>query len=180
MNDIKDTELFLTEYMLKFCTDSGYLSGTLLNSADIDGKWNELAPELCADAVREFNGYPEFCLACAGFTGMAVSYLWDMDWARYNGKDYGFFRGPEGFDTMDEHILRKVMNMPEGSRKEQDCMKAMLSCSDGMKRLMFGSSIERGSADAYRLFLAAMKVMYRIGAAMELHKLGYKFEKLNA
>ena len=47
-----------------------------------------------------------------------------------------------------------------------------------MHHLMKKSTVERGTADAYRLFLTAMSVMYKIGEAIELQRLGYKFEKL--
>lgn len=178
MNTLQDRENFLTNYMLKYCTDLGYLTGTLLNSKDIDDKWQEIAPELCAEAAREFNGYPEFCLACAGFLGMAVSALWDVDWERYSGREYAFFTGPGGFDTMDEHILWQILGLKKGSAEEQDAVKRMQSCSTEMYHLMSKSTVERGTADAYRLFLSAMTVMFRLGEAIELQRLGYKFEKL--
>lgn len=178
MGTFQENEVFLTNYMLKFCTDLGFLQGILPNSGDIDGKWQEIAPDFCAEAAREFNGYPEFCLACAGFLGMAVASLWDFDWERYSSRDYDFFKGPEGFDTMDEHILWKVLNMPKGSALEQEAIKKMQSCSTEMHHLMKKSTVERGTADAYRLFLTAMSVMFKIGEAIELQRLGYKFEKL--
>lgn len=178
MATLQEREFFLTNYMLKFCTDLGFLSGTLLKSEDIDRKWQEQAPEFCAEAAREFNGYPEFCLACAGFLGMAVAAVWDLDWSRYAARDYAFFKGPGGFDTMDEHILWLLLNMPKGSPEEQSAVKKMQSCSTELYHLMNKSTVERGTADAYRMFLSAMAVMFSIGAAIELHRLGYKFEKL--
>ncbi|MGN0190711.1 MAG: hypothetical protein ACI39U_03565 [Candidatus Cryptobacteroides sp.] len=176
--NLKDTELFLTQYMLRYCTASGYLHGVLPETADIDEKWKELAPELCADAVREFNGYPEFCLACAGYMGMATAFFWDVDWERYGKEDYGFFRGPDGFDNMDEHILWTLLNRPEGSADEKRAVETMQSLSCEMKHLMDKSCVERGTADTYRLFLAAMGVMFKTGAGIELERLGYKFEKM--
>ncbi|MCM1502062.1 MAG: hypothetical protein NC115_05280 [Bacteroidales bacterium] len=178
MGTIQERETFLTSYMLKYCTDLGFLAGTLLNSEDIDSRWQDIAPEFCAEAVREFNSYPEFCLACAGFLGMAVAGLWDIDWERYSTRDYAFYKGPGGFDTMDEHILWKLLNLPKGSPDEQAAVKKMQSCSTEMYHLLGKSSVERGTADAYRLFLSAMTVMFKTGEAIELYKLGYKFEKL--
>jgi len=178
MEIFHEREAFLTSYMLKYCTDLGYLSGTWLKSEDIDGRWRDLGPEYCAEAAGEFNEYPEFCLACAGFLGMAVAALWDTDWVRYSTRDYAFFKGPGGFDTMDEHILRQLLNMPEGSQEEHAAVQKMQSCSTEMYHMMCKSSVERGTADAYRLFLSAVTVMYKLGEAIELHRLGYKFEKL--
>lgn len=34
-------------------------------------------------------------------------------------------------------------------------------------------------AEAYRFFLISVEVMYKMGAAIWLNKLGYKFEKVN-
>ena len=109
---------------------------------------------------------------------MAVSSLFDFHCEPYSSRDYDFFKGPEGFDTMDEHILWKVLNMPKGSAQEQEAVKKMQSCSTEMYHLMKKSTVERGTADAYRLFLTAMAVMFKTGEAMELQRLGYKFEKL--
>ena len=40
-------------------------------------------------------------------------------------------------------------------------------------------SPEPGTAEAYRMFLATMEVMFKVGAAIELCRQGYKFEKVN-
>ena len=90
----------LSAYLLASCTDAGLLKGTLLSSPDIDEALLRLAPSYYGDAVREFNKYPEFTLACAGYLGMAVAHLWDTDWARYIDVTYSYFQGERGFDDM--------------------------------------------------------------------------------
>ncbi len=60
MGTLQEREVFLTNYMLKFCTDLGFLQGTLLNSSDIDGKWQEIAPDFCAEAARELRVFLEW------------------------------------------------------------------------------------------------------------------------
>ena len=72
----------LTAHLLEVATGNGYLNGILLNTPDLDEAWQRYAPSFYPDAVREFNGYPEFCLACAGYLGMAVAHLWDKDWTK--------------------------------------------------------------------------------------------------
>ena len=67
----------LEAYLLETCTSQGFLQGTRLSSPDIDEAWFRLAPSFYGDAVRNFNAYPEFTLACAGYLGMAVAHLWD-------------------------------------------------------------------------------------------------------
>ena len=76
----------LTAYLLEVATGNGYLKGTLLHTPDLDEAWQRYAPSFYGDAVREFNGYPEYCLACAGYLGMAVAHLWDKDWIRRYGR----------------------------------------------------------------------------------------------
>ena len=154
-NSFKDR---LTEHLLRICTSEGYLGGTLLSSPDIDEAWVRYAPSYYGDAVHEFNGYPEFTLACAGFLGMAVAALWDRDWPRYREMPYSFFLGERGFDDMDDHIAADILNAYHYLMKEHP---------------------EAGTVEAYRLFLAACEVLFKIGAAIELHRLGYKYEKVD-
>ena len=57
----------LTANLLETCTGSGLLKGLLLETPDIEEAWMRLAPSFYGDAVRNFNAYPEYCLACAGY-----------------------------------------------------------------------------------------------------------------
>ena len=162
----------LLQHMLEACTGNGYLKGVLLASPDIDGAWLRYAPSYYGDAVREFNAWPEFSLACAGYLGMAVAYLWDKDWARYASVEYGFFQGPRGFDDMDDHITDNIL------KDRAFSVPVMQSCSASAYHFLMREAPEPGTADAYRMFLASAEVLFRIGAAIELCRLGYSFEKL--
>ena len=55
----------------------------------------------------------------------------------------------------------------------------MQSCSAHAYHFLMRESPEPGTAEAYRMFLATVEVMYKIGAAIELCRLGYKFEKVD-
>lgn len=162
----------LTDNLLKAATGSGYLKGDLLSSPDIDDAWLNYAASIYADAVHNFNEYPEFCLACAGFLGMAVAHLWDKNWEQYKDTPYSFFQGPGGFDDMDDHITGNIL------RESDKSVAAMESCSAAANHFLYKSGAEPGTAEAYKRFLKTMEVMYRIGAAIELCRLGYKFEKI--
>lgn len=83
----------LTDYLLKLATGAGYLKGVLLSSPDIDDAWMGYSAAFYGDAVHSFNEYPEYCLACAGYLGMAVAHLWDKDWDKYKDSRYSFFLG---------------------------------------------------------------------------------------
>ena len=163
----------LTEHLLRTCTSGGYLGGTLLSSPDIDEAWVRYAPSYYGDAVHEFNGYPEFTLACAGYLGMAVAALWDRDWPRYRETPYAFFQGARGFDDMDDHITEEILKDRKFSQA------AMQSLSGAAYHYLMKEHPEAGTVEAYRLFLAAGEVMFKIGAAIELHRLGYKYEKVD-
>lgn len=163
----------LTKYLLEVATGSGYLKGTLLNSPDLDEAWQRYAPEFYPEAVKEFNGYPEYCLACAGYLGMAVAYLWDKDWAKYMNAPYSFFQSSRGFDDMDDYITGNIL---KDSKKS---VAAMQLLSAETYHFLMKSGAEAGTAEAYRFFLISVEMMYKIGAAIELNRLGYKFEKIS-
>ena len=162
--DFKDR---LLEHLLRVCTSEGLLKGKLLASPDIDGAWQRYAPSYYGDAVLNFNAYPEFSMACAGYLGMAVAHLWDCDWPKYRDVPYSFFYGSRGFDDMDDHITSTLLQ-DDGS-----CVAAMETCSTEAYHFLMKESPEPGTADAYRMFLSSAEVLFRIGAAIELLRLGY-------
>ena len=172
MKDIEKYSNDLTASLLEICTDTGLLKGTLLSSPDIDEAWLRYAPSFYGDAVRNFNAYPEFCLGCAGFLGMAVAFLWDRDWSRYMDAAYSYFQGERGFDDMDDHIADTIL------QDRRHSVPAMQSCAANAYHFLLREYPEPGTAEAYRMFLATAEVMFRIGAAIELCHLGYKFEKV--
>ena len=169
MEEYKDR---LASHLLAVCTDAGLLKGTMLQTPDIDEAWLRYAPSFYGDAVRNFNEYPEFCLGCAGYLGMAVANLWDKDWERYQSAPYSHFLGKRGFDDMDDHITECILHETRSSTA------AMQTCALEAHHFLMREAPEPGTASAYRLFLATVEVMYRIGAAIELCRLGYRFEKL--
>jgi len=163
----------LTAYLLEVATDSGYLKGILLNTPDLDEAWQRYATSFYPEAVREFNGYPEYCLACAGYLGMAVAHLWDNDWLKYKDAPYGFFQSDRGFDDMDDYITGNIL------KENRYSVASMQSLSADTYHFLMKSGAEPGTAEAYRFFLISIEVMYKIGAAIWLNRLGYKFEKVN-
>ena len=172
-NTIEKYREDLTQHLVEVCTGNGLLKGTLLSTPDIDEAWVRLAPSFYGDAVREFNRYPEFCLGCAGYLGMAIAFLWDKDWARYAQVPFAYFLGERGFDDMDDHITDEIL------RDRRHSVRAMQSTAAAAYHFLMRESPEPGTGEAYRMFLRSIEVMYKIGAAIELCRLGYKFEKVN-
>lgn len=160
----------LSDNLIQVCTQQGWLSGVLLNSPDIDGQWQRFAPSYYGDSVREFNAYPEYAIACAGYLGMAVTCLWDRDWVRFADEPYTYYQGERGFDDMDDHITGNIL------KDDGFPVQVMRLCSATALNALRKERAEPGSVTAYKLFLATVAVLYRIGAAVQLHRTGYRFE----
>lgn len=156
--------------LVEVCSSHGLLKGTLLSSPDIDEAWTRYAESYVGDAVREFNAWPEFSLACAGYLGMAVAFLWDKDWERHKDVPYSFFLGDRGFDDMDDHITDDILADAEHA------VPAMRTVSATVYHFMMKEAPEAGTVEAYRMFLAAAEETFRAGAAIELCRLGYRLE----
>ncbi len=165
--------------LLKIATQYSMLEGTLLSTEDIDSRWNAFAPEYMADAVPNIASYPTVAIAWAGYVGMAVAHLWDEDWAAHCTDGYKSLYGPEGFDDMDEHIVQKVIGFHLESKEAKDIEQMMRRLGETALTLIRRENIEPQSPMAFHAYARVVKVVYRIGAAIELKRLGYKFEQVN-
>lgn len=171
-------EAKLLQEMLKMCTNLGMLDGELLCSEDIDLKWKEWAPDYVAEALPEVNSYPEFAIACAGYAGMAAAQWWDEDWGRHHNEKYEALHGNRGFDDMDEHIVEKVLGLAPDSPEAGQLMNILLCCAQKAVTFIRHEHIESQTVKAFHIFARTVKVTYRIGAAIQLRRLGYKFSTL--
>ena len=72
-------EKTLQDGLVKVCQGAGFLREGLLESEDLENKWNDYIKDYIADAVANFNDYPEAALAWAGFLGMGVANAWDKN-----------------------------------------------------------------------------------------------------
>ena len=175
---LKNFENKVQDELLKLCTSYGFLEGTLLENADIDNQWTVLAPEYVADAVPNIQDYPVVSVAWAMYLGMAVAQGWDSDWEQCALAPYVSYYGGDGFDDMDEHIMRDVLSMPLEGRTAKDLENMVRRCGQTTVTLIRNERIEPSTPMAFHAFARAIKVMYRIGAAMQLRRMGYKFEKM--
>ena len=176
---LRDYEKRLQDELLKLCTDYKLLDGVLLSSEDVEGRWEALALDYMADAVAQINQYPTVAVAWAGYMGMAVAHLWDKDWELHCNDEYRTMYGADGFDDMDEHIIRDIIGFPIESLYAKEIEEMMRRCAYSALALIRHENIEPQSPMAYYTFARTVKVMYRIGAAIELKRLGYKFEKID-
>ena len=169
----------LTNELLRLCTSYKMLEGTLLATDDIDGEWQRFAPEYIADAVKEISSYPTVSVAWAAYIGMAVAAQWDSNWEAQKTIEYKHYYGSQGFDDLDEHILFELLKMPADSKEAKDTEEMIRRCAQTTVSLIRHEQIEPQSPTAFYVFTRAAKTMFRIGAAIELKRLGYKFEKMN-
>lgn len=171
-------EAALLQEMLKLCTSLGKLDGTLLSSEDIDGKWKEFAPEYMMEAVKNINSYPEFTIGCAAYIGMAVAKWWDSDWGRHHNAVLGSLLGKRGYDDMDDHIVTDILGYGLDSKEAQMLSGLLLSCSQLAMDRIRHEKIEMQTARAFHILARTLRVMFRIGAALQLAQMNYKFEKV--
>ena len=165
--------------LLKLCTSHKMLDGTLLASEDIDERWKEYAPSYMADSVSQINTFPAAAIAWAGYVGMAVAQWWDRDWERYAAEPYESLHGERKFDDMDEHILRDILGIALDSPEAEKIEDMMRSCAHTAMTMIRREDTEAQSTKAFYIFARTTRVMFRIGAALELKRLGYKFHKVD-
>lgn len=169
----------LLQELMKLCTSHKMLEGTLLASDDIDERWKEYAPEYMADAVPQVNAFPAAAIAWAGYVGMAVAHRWDENWSEYATEPYDKLHGEQGFDDMDEYIVQNILGLSLDDEAAQKIEEMMRRCANTAITYIRREETEAQSTKAFYIFARTTRSMFRIGAAMELHRLGYKFEKVN-
>lgn len=169
----------LQQEILRLCTNYRFLDGKLLATDDIDDYWQVLAPEYIADAVELVQEYPTVSVAWAAYLGIAVAFGWDIDWNTISKAKYKDFYGEQGFDDMDEHLIRDVVGVSLDSEEAKNLEEMIRRCAQKAIDLIRHEQIEPQSPVAFHVFTRAVRVMYRTGAAIQLKRMGYKFEKVN-
>lgn len=177
---MKDTEFYdryeqiLEDGLVKVCKGAGLIGDMLLRSDDIDGRWEEYIKDYVADAGENFNQYPEAAISWAGFLGMAVAHWWDVDWEGHKNDSYTSFYGQRGWDDMDEHALHDILGLKLDSPEAKRISDTMLSCALATLGLIRHEGIETQTEQGFFVLSRSYSVLYRIGAGMELYRLGYK------
>lgn len=165
----------LEDGLIKICSMDGLASG-MLPCEDIDGRWDALVKDYVADAVENFNDWPNAALGFAAYLGMAVASQWDKDWAHYRNKNYKSYYGSRGFDDMDDHIARDVLKLDdEAAARLSQCI---LACSEATLGLIKHEGVETETRYGFFVLVRCYTAMFRIGATIELTRRGYKLEKI--
>ena len=91
---------------------------------------------------------------------------------------YRQYYGEQGFDDMDEHIVQHVLGLSLESKEAKELEGMIRSCAQMAVTLIRREQIEPQSPMAFHVFARVIKVMYRVGAALELKRLGYRLEEV--
>lgn len=168
----------LANILLEAIGENATYDGQLLASQDIEDYWHSIAPEYMADAVPQVAQYPTVSVAWACYLGMAVAHGWDTDWDITSKLPYSFYYGCCGFDDMDERITGEILGFDVGgtdcSRLENHVRTLATAAVSAIRH----EQIPPQSETAFHVFAATCSVLYKIGASMELKRLGYKLEKV--
>lgn len=167
-------EKTLEQGLVKLCSGAGLLDGELLRSPDIDGKWDEYIRDYIADAVGNFNDYPEAAIAWAAFLGLAVAFNWDKDWKRHSGDRYTDYYGSRGWDDMDEHTLNGLLGLDLDGEEARKISDTLQSCAYAALGLIRHENIESQTATGFYVLSRTYSVMFRIGESIGLKRLGYR------
>ncbi len=177
---LQQYEQRLTQTLLERCTQAQMLEGELLESDDTNEIWDKFAPEYMADAVPNLNDYPAVAIAWAAYFGVAVASIWDTDWQKYHNTElYTALRDVRGFDEMDEYIVEEVLGLTLDSPENKKFEELLRSLAQTAQSQLRRENVEDGTTDAFYIFASTTKVFFKIGVALELHRRGYQYQKVN-
>lgn len=164
----------LHAYLLK----QGRLDERLPDAPDIEQRWAQTGEAYLPDGIREYNGYPEVSLGWMMYIGMAIAKYWDEDWELYSKVPnlYRYLRDRIDFDHLDDYICQKVLLLDaDGHAALQDLVA---ECASRTYSRLYHLHLEPGSKEAFRAYVAALRQLYLMGAAVELKTLGYKMQRM--
>lgn len=187
-----ETNEYLDQYeksllveLLRYCTERKLMNGRLPETPDINEMWSTIGESYIADAMKEIAKYPMVALGWAVYLGMGIAKYWEDDWATYSKHPnlYEHLRDVRGFDYMDEVVredLYGLKNAPDANGRNPftDCEELVRTLSQMTIDKIRHENIEPSSPMAYHVFIRSCGVLYRMGAAIGLRKLGYNMEAI--
>lgn len=150
----------------------------LPETVDIEQLWPKLGEAYIPDGIREFEQYPTVSLGWMMYVGMAVAAFWDEDWTFYGRLDnlYLFMRDKGGYDLMDEYIRGTVLKLKQ---PEYDATESLArDCAELVHNLLRHEGFEPGTEAAFRGYVSCLHQLYLMGAAVQLHRMGYHMCKV--
>ena len=172
----------LRKSLIDYLTEHKWLDGELLTVEELNDKWRMSAASYMADAVPEIAKYPLVAIAWAMYEGMGAAVLWDKEWKRYEATAdlHKMFTSPRGFDCMDEYITEVLLALPLGSAEAEKIENMVRGTAERAQMLIRKEAVEAQSVMAFHVFARTTKVMFEVGVAVALKRLGYSYVKVNA
>lgn len=145
---------------------------------DIEDQWLKIGESYLPDGMREFGKYPTVSLGWIMFIGMAIAKYWDEDWELYSKVPdlYKYLKERIDFDHLDDYICEKVLLLDK--EQHQALSKIVAECASRTINTIRHQTLEPGTPEAFRTFIAALHQMYMMGAAIELKALGYHMKRI--
>ena len=144
---------------------------------DVEEKWEEIARAYMPDGIREFSDYPTVSLGWMMYVGMAVARLWDDEWEIYGKIDdvYAYLRDKRSYDQLDDYIGEQVLQLDDA--EVERVRKLVGSSAERVYHFLRSRQIEPGTKAAFRAYVACLHELYRMGAAVQLKRMGYRMVK---
>ena len=170
----------LTQQLLRLCTAARALSGQLLETPDFEAVWPEVCTPYLGDAVPEIAKYPTVAIGWMGFAGLAIAQRWDNDWSVATEDPHALYPAllAQGFDALDDYVLDHVLAITDAEERAQ-LHQLVRTCAEAAHAALRREGIEPQSPMAFHTYVRTLHVMYRLGIGLQLHRLGYKFEKMD-
>ena len=172
----------LRQTLVERLSERKLLEGRLLEVEELNEKWHDAAPSYMADAVPEIAKYPLVAIAWAMYEGMGIAALWDKEWKRYESVEdiHKMLTEPRGFDCMDEYITEILLTTPLGTPEADKLEDMVRSTAEIAHMLIRKEQVEAQSVMAFHVFARTTKVMFEVGVAVQLRRMGYNYVKVNA
>jgi len=166
------------EELKKYLLQCGVIDERMPECNDVEEKWESIAKAYLPDGVREYNNYPTVSLGWIMFVGMALAKFWDENWEVYSKKEdvYESLRDAKGFDNMDDYITEEVLKL-SGEEAEQN-EKVVSQCANRIYNILRHEPLEAGTTEAFKAYLDCIKLMFTMGMAIELKRLGYRMTEV--
>lgn len=166
----------LLDNLLRIAKADGCLGNTHLESEDLTNKFESFLSDYLADAVPQIVDYPTVAIGWAAFVGMGVAFVWDGDVERFENLAYRDFYGPRGFDDLDDHVVDDVLCLKED--EAHGVVQTIRKLAQFSYSAIRSENIEPQSPMAFHVYVRTVRIMFAIGAAMQLYRMGYKMERV--
>lgn len=178
-NSMEQFEDLIKQDLHHYLLTVGEVDEHLPDCLDVENLWETIAKAYIPDGIREFQDYPTASLGWMMYIGLAVAKLWDTDWQTYAAlpDPYAHLRDKRGYDSMDEYIREEILQLAgnESTRLEQIAGE----CASRVHHTLLRRHIEPGTKEAFDAYVSCLHQLYLMGAAMQLHRMGYHMTKID-